>query len=277
MARPNKGVAHVDETTGNKQAKQRARLILATLSGQMSVADACREMGVGPTQFANLRMRMLQGAVDAMEPQAIGRPRLDQPTSPVDIDELQQEVFDLEHENTMLQAKLEVIDDRPWTQTAPTLASLGGLNSWNLDGTRGDPFPEARHTYDFIGRGAELTQIARRLANPRTDIQHDSHDTILSVMHLHVNHDDCLEILALRGPITQITALSNKLLSLKGIKNGKENTYYVWNNCQHQDAYKETGTQGVSYTTGVPAMIGARMLLTGKWSGAGVFNIEAQT
>ncbi len=61
---------------------------------------------------------------------------------------------------------------------------------------------------------------------------------------------------------------------IKGIKNGKENTYYVWNNCQHQDAYKETGTQGVSYTTGVPAMIGARMILTGKWSGAGVFNIE---
>jgi outer membrane receptor protein involved in Fe transport len=41
----------------------------------------------------------------------------------------------------------------PWTQTAPTLASLGGLNSWNLDGTRGDPFPEARHLYEFIGRG----------------------------------------------------------------------------------------------------------------------------
>ncbi|WP_414664425.1 TonB-dependent siderophore receptor [Horticoccus sp. 23ND18S-11] len=41
----------------------------------------------------------------------------------------------------------------PWTQTAPTIASLGGFNSWNLDGTRGDPFPEARHTYEFIGRG----------------------------------------------------------------------------------------------------------------------------
>ena len=40
-----------------------------------------------------------------------------------------------------------------WTQTVPTLASLGGLNSWNLDGTRGDPFPEARHLYEFIGRG----------------------------------------------------------------------------------------------------------------------------
>ena len=41
----------------------------------------------------------------------------------------------------------------PWTQTVPTLASLGGLNSWNLDSTRGDPFPEARHLYEFIGRG----------------------------------------------------------------------------------------------------------------------------
>ncbi len=42
----------------------------------------------------------------------------------------------------------------PWTQTGPTIASLGGRNSWHLDGTPGDPFPEARHTYDFAGRGA---------------------------------------------------------------------------------------------------------------------------
>jgi len=61
---------------------------------------------------------------------------------------------------------------------------------------------------------------------------------------------------------------------IRGIKDGKERTYYVWNNCQHQDAYRETGTQGVSYTTGVPAMIGARMILEGKWTGKGVFNIE---
>jgi saccharopine dehydrogenase (NAD+, L-lysine-forming) len=61
---------------------------------------------------------------------------------------------------------------------------------------------------------------------------------------------------------------------IKGIKNGKEQTYYVWNNCSHQVAYQETGTQGVSYTTGVPAMLGAMMVLTGKWSGKGVFNVE---
>lgn len=61
---------------------------------------------------------------------------------------------------------------------------------------------------------------------------------------------------------------------IKGIKDGKEKTYYVYNNCSHEAAYKETGTQGVSYTTGVPAMIGAMMMLTGEWQGAGVFNIE---
>ncbi len=61
---------------------------------------------------------------------------------------------------------------------------------------------------------------------------------------------------------------------IKGIKDGKEQTYYIWNNASHQIAYKETGTQGVSYTTGVPAMLGAKMVLTGKWSGAGVFNVE---
>jgi saccharopine dehydrogenase (NAD+, L-lysine-forming) len=61
---------------------------------------------------------------------------------------------------------------------------------------------------------------------------------------------------------------------IKGIKDGKEKTYYVWNNCKHEDAYKETGTQAVSYTTGVPAMIGAMMFMQGKWSGAGVWNVE---
>ncbi len=61
---------------------------------------------------------------------------------------------------------------------------------------------------------------------------------------------------------------------IKGIKDGEEKTYYIWNNCHHQDAYNETGTQGVSYTTGVPAMIGAMMMLQGKWYKPGVWNVE---
>lgn len=61
---------------------------------------------------------------------------------------------------------------------------------------------------------------------------------------------------------------------IRGMKDGRERTYYVWNNCKHRDAFLETGTQGVSYTTGVPAMIGAKMILTGAWKGAGVYNVE---
>ncbi|KGE85321.1 MAG: saccharopine dehydrogenase C-terminal domain-containing protein [Phaeodactylibacter xiamenensis] len=61
---------------------------------------------------------------------------------------------------------------------------------------------------------------------------------------------------------------------IKGIKDGKEKTYYIWNNCSHQAAFDETGAQGVSYTTGVPAALGAMMVLTGQWGGTGVFNVE---
>lgn len=62
---------------------------------------------------------------------------------------------------------------------------------------------------------------ARNLAQEMGEIQHDFHDNILSVMHLHVSHDDCLEIIALSGVVSEIVELSNRLLSLKGIKNGK--------------------------------------------------------
>jgi len=61
---------------------------------------------------------------------------------------------------------------------------------------------------------------------------------------------------------------------IKGLKAGVEKTYYVYNNCSHEEAYRETGAQGVSYTTGVPAMIGAMMFMTGEWRKAGVYNVE---
>ncbi len=62
---------------------------------------------------------------------------------------------------------------------------------------------------------------------------------------------------------------------IKGLdKNGKFKTYYIYNNCSHETAFKETGTQAVSYTTGVPAMIGAMMYLKGLWNKKGVLNVE---
>ena len=59
-----------------------------------------------------------------------------------------------------------------------------------------------------------------------------------------------------------------------GIKDGKKVSYYVYNVCDHQECYKEVGSQAISYTTGVPAMIGAMMVMTGKWKKPGVYNIE---
>ena len=59
-----------------------------------------------------------------------------------------------------------------------------------------------------------------------------------------------------------------------GKKDGKRKTYYLYNICDHQECYKEVGSQAVAYTTGVPAMIGASMILSGKWDKAGVYNIE---
>lgn len=61
---------------------------------------------------------------------------------------------------------------------------------------------------------------------------------------------------------------------IRGIKDGEEKTYFIYNNCDHAAVYKEIKAQAVSYTTGVPAMVGAMMILTGKWKGAGVFNVE---
>ncbi|EGJ48900.1 saccharopine dehydrogenase family protein [Desulfocurvibacter africanus] len=74
------------------------------------------------------------------------------------------------------------------------------------------------------------------------------------------------------GPLTKgRTCIGN---IVKGTKDGKEREYYIYNICDHQQAYAEVGSQAISYTTGVPAMIGAMMMLTKKWSKPGVWNME---
>lgn len=61
---------------------------------------------------------------------------------------------------------------------------------------------------------------------------------------------------------------------IRGTKDGKPAYFFIHNNCDHAKTYKEIGAQAVSYTTGVPAMIGAKMMLEGKWMKAGVWNVE---
>ena len=60
----------------------------------------------------------------------------------------------------------------------------------------------------------------------------------------------------------------------KGIKDGQEKIIYIYNICDHEECYAEVQSQAISYTTGVPAMIGAKMMLEGKWKKPGVWNME---
>jgi saccharopine dehydrogenase (NAD+, L-lysine-forming) len=61
---------------------------------------------------------------------------------------------------------------------------------------------------------------------------------------------------------------------ISGLKDGKKRQYYVYNNCDHHRSYQEVGSQAISYTTGVPAVVGALMLVKGLWKKPGVFNVE---
>ena len=74
------------------------------------------------------------------------------------------------------------------------------------------------------------------------------------------------------GPLTKGRTCIGCLI--KGLKDGKEKQYFIYNICRHEKAYEEVRSQAVSYTTGVPAMIGAKMMLTSAWRGKGVFNME---
>jgi saccharopine dehydrogenase (NAD+, L-lysine-forming) len=61
---------------------------------------------------------------------------------------------------------------------------------------------------------------------------------------------------------------------ITGLRDGRRKTFYIYNICDHEECYREVGSQAISYTTGVPAMIGAKLMMTDVWRGAGVFNVE---
>ncbi len=74
------------------------------------------------------------------------------------------------------------------------------------------------------------------------------------------------------GPLTKgKTCIGCKI---KGTKDGKVRNYYIYNICSHEESYREVQSQAISYTTGVPAMIGAMMVADKVWTGKGVFNME---
>lgn len=74
------------------------------------------------------------------------------------------------------------------------------------------------------------------------------------------------------GPLTKGRTCIGCLA--RGTKDGQPKAVFVYNICDHEACYREVQSQAISYTTGVPAMIGAKMMLTGKWRGAGIYNME---
>ncbi len=81
----------------------------------------------------------------------------------------------------------------------------------------------------------------------------------------------------LPNPASLATGYSGKTVIgciITGVKNNKESTKYIYNVCDHAECFAEVGSQAISYTTGVPAMSAAMMIMKGIWKGAGVWNIE---
>ena len=76
------------------------------------------------------------------------------------------------------------------------------------------------------------------------------------------------------GPTTKGKTNIGDIATGQALDGSGEKTFYISQICDHEEAYAETGNQAISYTTGVPAMIGAAMLLTGAWASEGVFNME---
>lgn len=81
---------------------------MATLTGEMLVDEAYEELGVGPTQFANLRKQVLQGALDGLQPKPIGRPRRVTMRTEDEVEAMEQRIVELERDGAILRSRLEL-------------------------------------------------------------------------------------------------------------------------------------------------------------------------
>lgn len=108
MARPSKGVDHVDGLQGDARSKQRLKALLATIVGERTVQMACELLGIGPTHFDNLRRLVLQAALDALRPKRVGRPPKVSTRTEAEYRALERRNAELEHEVVLLRAQVEV-------------------------------------------------------------------------------------------------------------------------------------------------------------------------
>src|SRR4030095_6149736 len=108
MARPNKGLDHVDGLVGDLESKWRLKVILGTLTGELQVYEAYDALGVRPTQLANLRRMALQGALNALTPRPGGRPPKEVTVSEAEVVALRDRNAQLEREIVELRSRVEL-------------------------------------------------------------------------------------------------------------------------------------------------------------------------
>jgi hypothetical protein len=89
------GPEQVERLDGTPEAKRRLRVILETVAGDKSVAEACKELGIGEARFHELRAVALEGAVESLEARAAGRPRKEEATEPGRVEALEREIREL--------------------------------------------------------------------------------------------------------------------------------------------------------------------------------------
>ena len=124
MSRPNKGIEHVDALEGDASTKERLRTVLETITGDLSVEEACRRLSVSPSRFHELREAALAGALRALEPRAPGRPP--GPTPDPQVEALTRKNAELEHELEAARIRTEIAIVMPHVLRRPQAGEKGG-------------------------------------------------------------------------------------------------------------------------------------------------------
>jgi helix-turn-helix protein len=102
------GVDYVDRLAGSDQAKQRLKVVLATLTGQCRVQQACRTLGISEPRFQQLRSQILEAALERLEPRPAGRPPQTPPVAQQQVAALAEQLAAKEVELRAAQARAEI-------------------------------------------------------------------------------------------------------------------------------------------------------------------------
>lgn len=155
-------------------------------------------------------------------------------------------------------------------------------------------FPQVGQKDMYLLHHEEIESLAKNIPNVKrirffmtfgqsylTHMQCLENVGMLSTTPIHFNGTEIVPIQFLKALLPDPASLGPRTIGktnigciFTGVKDGKEKTIYIYNVCDHQECYRELGSQAISYTTGVPAMIGAALVANGTWRNAGARTIE---